>query len=338
MLQPLKNVLKTSALTALRATGAYARAANSKSRSEKLLILCYHGLSLRDEHEWAGHLFITPERFRQRLQCLQDIKANVLPLSEAIERLNAGKLPPRSVAITFDDGFYDFLAHAVPIVSAFGFPCTLYLTTYYSGRRMPIVNLALDYLIWKSGSRCISFPEQGLVTEMDTSNWQGRIEVVRRLGEWFDKQNFTTEQKDDFARSLAGRFGIDYEELLRSRLLQIMTPEEASRAANAGIDIQLHTHRHRTPRDQRLFEREIIDNRARIAEITGSIPDHFCYPSGVYADEFLPWLRNLAVKTATTCERGFATPANNRLLLPRLLDDSNLSLLQFEAFVSGVLS
>src|SRR5947209_18011478 len=146
-MQALKNRLKESALSALRSTGTYTRYADSDKRRRKLLILCYHGLSLRDEHEWAGHLFITPERFRARLQCLREMKANVLPLGEAVERLHAGTLPPRSVAITFDDGFYDFLHHGVPILNEFAFPCTLYLTTYYSGLPFPIVNLALDYLM-----------------------------------------------------------------------------------------------------------------------------------------------------------------------------------------------
>lgn len=336
-MQHLKDNLKQTALRTLRSTGAFKAAANSSSRRQKLLILCYHGLSLRDEHEWAGHLFITPERFRLRLQCLRDARANVLPLSEAVKHLQAGTLPPRSVAITFDDGFYDFLQEGVPILNEFGFPCTLYLTTYYSGLRLPVANLVLDYLIWKSGKQALTFPDQGVAEPIAVNGWQGRMEVVRRLNEWFVEQRFTTAEKDDFARSLAKQFGIDYDELLRSRLLQILTPDEAVTVSRAGVDIQLHTHRHRTPRDRELFVRELRDNRERIEAITAKPARHFCYPSGVYAAEFLPWLREEGVETATTCERGFARARTEPLLLPRLLDDSNMSLLQFEAFVSGVL-
>lgn len=336
-MQALKDGLKQIVLGTMRSTGAFKRAGNSGARQRKLLILCYHGLSMRDEAQWAGHLFITPERFRERLRCLRDTGAVVLPLGEAIERLQASTLPPRSVVITFDDGFYDFLHHGVPILSEFGFPCTLYLTTYYSDLPFPIINLVLDYLIWKSGLWEVTFPEQGIVEPLPLGTWQRRFEVVRRILEWFEQRRLSTEEKDQFARSVAIRFGVDYDELLRSRSLQIMTPEEAAASAAAGIDIQLHTHRHRTPRDRSLFEREIRDNRKRILAITGREPRHFCYPSGVYADQFLPWLRDLGVKTATTCERGFAQRTSDSLLLPRLLDDSNMSLLQFEAFVSGVL-
>ena len=36
-----------------------------------------------------------------------------------------------------------------------------------------------------------------------------------------------------------------------------------------GFDIQMHTHRHRTPARMDLFEKELRDNRVRIEELTG---------------------------------------------------------------------
>lgn len=334
----LKTTLKNSALRALRSTGVYSLARNSAARQSKLLILCYHGIALRDENKWAGHLFITPDRFRARMQCLRDLDASVLPLAEAIERLQARSLPSRSVAITFDDGFYDFLQHGVPILKEFQFPCTLYLTTHYMEQRFPIFNLMLDYLLWKSGKREISFPEQGIAETLPIRTWRDRAAVVGKLVARLEAQSLDTSAKDDFVRETAGRFGIDYDDLLRSRIAQILSPDEVARVADAGVDIQLHTHRHRTPRNREQFVREIEDNRVRIATITGRQPTHFCYPSGVYAEEFLPWLRACGIITGTTCERGFAQHGSDPLLLPRLLDDSNMDPVQFEAFVSGVLS
>jgi len=338
MMAGWKQAIKRTALGALRSTGAYSLAANSTNRRRKLLILCYHGLSLRDEHEWAGYLFMTADRFRERLACLRNLKAHVLPLGEAVNRLQAGSLPARSVALTFDDGFYDFLLHGVPILSEFAFPCTLYLTTYYSGLKFPVVNLIIDYLLWKSGLEWIDFPDQGIVKPMPMRNWAERLEVGRVLLEWCESAGFDTRAKDEFARQIAQRFGIDYDDILRSRIAQILTPEEAAAAAGAGVDIQLHTHRHRTPRNRELFLREITDNRRRIREITGKSPVHFCYPSGVYAADFLPWLRDCGVQTATTCESGFALADSEPLLLPRVLDDSNMDPVQFEGIVSGLLA
>ncbi len=333
----LKTTLKNAALQTLRASGVFSLARSSARRQQKLLILCYHGISLQDEHEWAGHLFVTPERFRQRMEALRAMNAAVLPLAEGVERLQSGSLPPRSVVLTFDDGFHDFAQLAQPILSDLGYPCTLYWTTYYADRSMPIVNLALDYLLWKSRLSSVAFPSYGIMQPMPNVTWQERAAIVRKLLAQATERGLSTEGKDQLAAEVAEQLLISYGELRSSRIVQIMTAEEAAAVARAGTDVQLHTHRHRTPRDRALFEREITDNRLRIREVTGRNPTHFCYPSGVHEKEFLPWLRALSVITATTCERGFATEGCEPLSLPRLLDDSNMASVQFEAYVSGVL-
>jgi peptidoglycan/xylan/chitin deacetylase (PgdA/CDA1 family) len=102
------------------------------------------------------------------------------------------------------------------------------------------------------------------------------------------------------------------------------------------VDIQLHTHRHRTPKDRSLFLREIEDNRKSIQAMTNVSATHFCYPSGVYDEAFLPWLEEAGVVSATTCDTGFASRGSHPLLLPRLLDVSGLSDLEFEGWLTGV--
>jgi peptidoglycan/xylan/chitin deacetylase (PgdA/CDA1 family) len=104
----------------------------------------------------------------------------------------------------------------------------------------------------------------------------------------------------------------------------------------ADFDIQLHTHRHRAPVDVHLFRREISQNRERILQICGKTPTHFCYPSGTYREEFLPWLKQEGVVSAVTCDTGLATRLSHPLLLPRFIDAASQPLLMFEAWLSGV--
>jgi len=306
----------------LRATGVFSAAARLR-RQDTLLILCYHGISLLDEHEWEGGLYITPALFRRRLELLRDLKANVLPLAEGLERLKAGTLPPHSVVLTFDDGFYDFYLHALPLLQEFGFPCTVYLTTYYCDYRLPIFNLMVSYLAWKSG-------RNGIATG------QGRLQEVARLMDQAVQSNLDTPGKNDLAQTVAQEFGIDYQKLMNSRLFQIMSPQEVALCAHQGIDVQLHTHRHRTPADRDLFIREIRDNARRIEELTGRLPEHFCYPSGVTSPQFLPWLKESGVHSATTCTHGLAKSSSELLMLPRFLDSCGVDELDFESWLSGI--
>ena len=149
-------------------------------------------------------------------------------------------------------------------------------------------------------------------------------------------ENLSAEAKDELLTKLAQALRLDYEALLAQRILQNVTPAEVTEMAANGIDIQLHTHRHRTPKDQRLFMREIDDNRQRIEQMTGKQARHFCYPSGVYDRAFLPWLEQCGVMSATTCEVGFASVNSHRLLLPRVLDNQALSPIEFESWLTGV--
>jgi hypothetical protein len=88
--------------------------------------------------------------------------------------------------------------------------------------------------------------------------------------------------------------------------------------------------------DEELFRREIRDNRAYIAGIVAGERSHFCYPSGAYRPVFLEWLAKERIVSATTCDTGIATAKNNPLLLPRVVDTSGRTDLEFESWVNGI--
>ena len=95
--------LKRSAFRALRAMGAYSLA--ERLSSHGLKILCYHGISVVDEHGFKPGLFMRNEIFAARMDWLASNGYQVLALGDAVERLNLGTLPRRAVVITFDDGW-----------------------------------------------------------------------------------------------------------------------------------------------------------------------------------------------------------------------------------------
>ena len=80
---------------------------------------------------------------------------------------------------------------------------------------------------------------------------------------------------------------------------------------------------------------ELQDNRLRIASFTSKEPRHFCYTGGFYLDEYPAYLKEYGMLSATTCETGLCTARTNPFLLPRLVDTSGLSDLEFRAWLSG---
>jgi peptidoglycan/xylan/chitin deacetylase (PgdA/CDA1 family) len=333
MLRPVK----LATLRALRNSGVFRLVADSRWRQQRLLILCYHGVSLEDEHLWRPALYMHPQRLEQRLELLKKGRYSVLPLDEALQRLRAGTLPRRSVVITFDDGTYDFYQQAFPRLKSYGFPVTVYQTTYYTSCERPVFNLVCSYMLWKRQSEVIANgTEVGLKEPLDLRTELGRHKVVRGLIEAAEVENMTGLEKDDLAARLARFLKIDYACIKAKRILQLMNERELQEVVRNGVDVQLHTHRHRTPEDEALFRKEIQDNRSTIHELTATRPVHFCYPSGVYRPAFLPWLRKEHVVSATTCDAGLAARESESLLLPRFIDNQNRTQIEFESWVTGV--
>lgn len=88
------------------------------------VILQYHHVS----EELPKVTSVSAVTFRTHLQYLKDNQFNVMPLDGMLNTLRSGKdLPPKSVAITFDDGYDNNIEQAAPILQQFGFPYTIFV-------------------------------------------------------------------------------------------------------------------------------------------------------------------------------------------------------------------
>ena len=333
----MQKRIRGSLLSTLKSGGIFERVRDSKWRQRQLLILCYHSLALDEENLWRPASFLTPRRLRDRFETLKQGGYNVLNLGDAVERLLRNDLPPRSVVLTFDDGTYDFYKLTYPLLKEYGFPATVYQTSYYCSYRMPIFSLICPYMLWKKRDAVLrAAPSIGIASDISLDSADGRQLGTSQIVAFADSKQLSTEQKNELAGDVAARLGLNYDELLRQRILQLMTPAEIAEIAAAGIDFELHTHRHRMPRDRALFEREIRHNREAIEAMTKNRPVHFCYPSGDYDQMFLPWLVEQGVASATTCDPGLASVRSNSLLLPRFVDTTGQTEIEFESWLSGV--
>jgi peptidoglycan/xylan/chitin deacetylase (PgdA/CDA1 family) len=282
---------------------------------------------------------MSPETFEARLSRLKQVGCSILPLVDGLKRLSDGTLPEAAVSLTFDDGMHDFFAVARPLLQKYEAPATVYVTTFYSDFRRPVFGIFCSYLLWKGAHRTLHLNQLipgGTVHELALAS--ARRLARHQIEEHARHAQLDAAAKDELARRLAAELGIDYGELVRREMLHVMSNDEIAQLAQADIDVQLHTHRHRTPRDKLLFLREIVDNRNRLESLTGRPARHFCYPSGVYYQEFLPWLREAGVESAVTGDPGLAHSKSQALLLPRVVDTQTKSLRDVEAWASGVMA
>lgn len=104
------------------------------TRRRAVRILYYHSIS-----DAPVRSSVSPSAFERQLEHLRRSGYALIPLSDAVERLaTRASLPPRSVVVTFDDGFADNYEHAFPILARFSVPATVFLTASYIGTdRLP---------------------------------------------------------------------------------------------------------------------------------------------------------------------------------------------------------
>ena len=93
--------------------------------SDRLLIVAWHNV----ERTW--HYPAAPgagaEGFERQLRRLAEV-GTVVPLAPALRSLATGQpLPPRAIALTFDDGYRDNLEVGVPVLERLGLPATFFL-------------------------------------------------------------------------------------------------------------------------------------------------------------------------------------------------------------------
>ncbi|HSQ61195.1 MAG TPA: polysaccharide deacetylase family protein [Acidobacteriota bacterium] len=71
---------------------------------------------------------IPPERFARQMEHLAR-HFRVLPLEELRRRAEERSVPPRAIAVTFDDGYADNHEFALPILARLGLPATVFVVT-----------------------------------------------------------------------------------------------------------------------------------------------------------------------------------------------------------------
>lgn len=279
-------------------------------------VLAFHGL--REDGEYAGvqdeSLHLPVSTFRQVCQHLS-ARYHVMPLAEMARRLRAGEgLPPRAVALSFDDGYASNYELAFPILRELGLPATIFLATGFLDGTDPLWFQQVDLAL------CAGIPLPGATS----------------LREWLAELKTLPEEV----------MRLRVENLLKGvtlptapKVTRPLTWNQVREMRDSGlIDFGGHTHAHPilarcSVEKQR---HEIITCRDRILAELGQPPRAFAIPNGGPGDftpETLSLLNEAGFESAWTMISGRATAAGPFLHLPRY--GAPESVWETEATVSG---
>ncbi len=306
----VKRVLHHSGLLAL------ARLRRQRVRG---LVLRYHALT-----EGAGDVtYADPsvclpiEAFRLQMAFVRRAY-NVVSIEAVVRALESGKpLPPRALAITFDDGYADNHRLAFPVLRRLGMTAAVYVSTASLDGGPPLWMAAVRALVLGAQRQVLTLPGMEPLILGPLGRRGPAVRALTRL-----LVPLSATDRTERLAALTGAAGVDLERELAGAML---TWAQVRELAAAGWTIGAHTATHvnvaLAPAAE--AEAEIAASRDAIEKAIGQSVVHFAYPNTGgkhrYFDEAATaLLRRLGFRSAVTSRPGALRPGADPLALPRI--------------------
>jgi peptidoglycan/xylan/chitin deacetylase (PgdA/CDA1 family) len=237
----------------------------------------------------------------------------VLPLDEAVQRLQDMTLPARAMAITFDDGYADNCELALPILQSNGLTATFFIATGFVDGGCMWNDVVIESIRRTSASR-LDLGHAGLgVYEISTPAARRRAadDAIRAI------KYLEPEERWSLATHLAGQAGVAIPQDLMMNWDQVRT------LRRSGMGIGAHTVNH--PILARLpvtaARQEAVQSKARLEEELQEPVRLFAYPNGKPGEDYVPEtvdaIRGLGFAAAVTTAPGAANRTSDLFQLPR---------------------
>ncbi len=131
-------------------------------------ILMYHSVCVNDKVH--SDYYITPEKLESDLRYLQEKGYAAVFISEIADYAEGkGDLPEKPIALTFDDGYYNWLTDVLPLLERYGMKATFHVVGEYAEQEAAAQHRspAYSYLTWEEIK---TLSESGLA-EIGSHTW-----------------------------------------------------------------------------------------------------------------------------------------------------------------------
>jgi peptidoglycan/xylan/chitin deacetylase (PgdA/CDA1 family) len=289
---------------------SFVRVARAVDRRPGLSIMLFHRVLTDYDPFRPGDL--TATEFEAIVEVLtRDF--TVLPLDEAVARLEANSLPPAAASITFDDGYRDNLEIATPLLAQHGIVATIFITTGFLNGEWMFNDRVIEAC---RQTRKASMVFRALGSQpIDLSGEKARVRAAHAI---LDKAKYL-----DFGARVAAV--AELEEALEVRLGRgpMLDADGVRQLRNAGMAIGAHTVDHPilTKVDDATARAQIHESRHHLVELLREPVTQFAFPNGKPGKDYGTTHVHMVVESGFHCAVSTlpctARPGMSRYELPR---------------------
>jgi peptidoglycan/xylan/chitin deacetylase (PgdA/CDA1 family) len=259
------------------------------------------------------------------------------PLSEIARSLRNGEpLAPRTLAVTIDDGYRDFLTEAMPVFERWKVPATVYLISdFIDGKLWPWWN-RLSFAVMHTRKKLVSIRVGETVEELRLTTGVEREDAVSRITARMVRVR--DRLRLEFIESLEAVFEVEIPREAPPEYAAL-TWDDVRKLADAGVEFGAHTRTHPVlpnVEDADALREEIAGSRARIERELGRPVIHFCYPNGDWNDETERIVAQCGFATAVTTRAELNRRGADCYRLKRLSAEPGLPREYFREEVAGL--
>lgn len=281
----------------------------------RLSILILHRVHARPDPLFPGEM--DAQRFRILLGWLRQW-FQVLPLDQALQRLQQGGLPARAAAISFDDGYADNHQVALPLLEQAGLTACFFIASgFLDGGRM-WNDVLIEAVRGAPGERLDLrdlAPSFADLAPLDLGNWEARSRAAQQLIE--RAKYLPMAERQALVESVARASGAPRGDDL------MMSSAQLRDLRRRGMVVGAHTVNHpilaRLPAAQAADE--IERGKAALEALLDERVGLFAYPNGKPGEDYLPehvdLVRAAGFDAAVTTSPGAAGPGSDRFQIPR---------------------
>jgi len=299
----------------------------------KCIILFGHGVSHRFINFSQRHIAVS--EFEKQIKYLKKKKYTFITLSDLTQIIKyMENCNQKFVIFTFDDGFKNVVKNAYPIMKKYNAKGCIYIVSDFVGDEKLFWTNYINLLVRNAPNSKFKFKfknnEISYTFKNENELQQVSRDIKHKLKSLSNTDRFSHLEQFSLPNKISSFKTVPVE------YLTVNWDDLKSLNKNV-LEIGCHTKTHpnlTSLETSEEFQQELMESKRTIENKIGYEINQLCYPSCVFNNKVIHYVKKFGYHTATTCKEGFNTHETDLFQLKRIQVKNNF--IVFKAKISGL--